>query len=127
MEYVKYEISRDIHSNKIYILTIKKVPHIDCQYLLVFNNYDEYKQFEHANKKIIGLGVDIRYGKSKNTEKYLFKIDMKYDGDGFNKGVLIFHSSNWVRENIDNIVKSLNKQADNFSMCALEFKTEYTK
>lgn len=115
MKYVTCERSHDINKANIYTITIHKVPKIECEYSLSFKNHDEYKLFENANKSFIGVGAEVRFGKARESERYIIKINMKHDDGGFNKCVLILRASDWVCENIDKIVDRLTAQAENFS------------
>ena len=115
MEYIDCVSTLDINKSKVHILTINKVKGIDCEYSIVFENHDEFRKFEHANKSVVGLGADIRFGKAKTSDKYLLKIGLKHEAAGYNKCVLVLKSNSWVSDNIDAIVERLRNQAANFA------------
>ena len=120
MEYINCAISKDANRTRIYVLTINKVPGIPCEYSIVFNNRDEFKKFEHANKSAVGMGAEVRFGKARNADKFLLRIDMKHDDPGFQKFVLVLEANEWIKEHIDGIIARLDNQARMFEKRRIE-------
>lgn len=115
MEYIKCEQSKDVNKSNIYTITIHKVPKIECEYSILFHNQEEYKTFEHSNRSFVGMGAEVRFGKARESERYIFKINLKHDDEGYNKCVMVLRANSWTYENIDRIVERLKRQAEYFS------------
>lgn len=122
MKYVTCEQIKDINKSNIYAITLHKVPKIECEYTLVFSNREEYKKFEQSNTEFLGMGAEVRFGKARNSAKYLFKINLKHDDEGYNKCVLVFRANSWTYDNINGIVEKLKGQAENFTKRAQAYQ-----
>ena len=127
MEYVNCTLSKNVYGTKVYLLTINKVKGIPCEYLICFKNREEFKKFERSNIGIISMGTEVRYGQSRNADKFLFRLDMKHDDPGFQKVVLKLEANDWVKANIDGIIARLNHQAQMFEKRKLENNSHITR